>query len=166
MKIAILGGSFDPPHIGHFLVAKQVLIDYPIDQVWLIPCFLHAFSKKLTIVDHRLNMTRLIKTKNIKVSTYEIEKGGVSLSIETLKGLSKLYPQHKFSWIIGSDQVKDFTKWEGWQDLINIYGLIIAKRIPNISSTLIRNNIKQGKSISKLVPKKVEEYIKKHKLYK
>lgn len=165
MKIAILGGSFDPPHIGHKIIAKQMRKDYKFDQVWLLPCCLHAFSKPLTAPTHRLNMAKMLKEKNIKVSDYEIKRGGISLSIETLIELSKIYPKHKFSWIIGSDQVKDFPKWEGWEEIINVYGLIIAKRIPNISSTIIRRHVKQKKPISHLVPKSVERYIKKHKLY-
>lgn len=193
MKIAILGGSFDPPHKGHIKIAEQVLLKLHFDQVWLMPCFTHAFGKKLSSPQDRLNMTKLLQAKNIKISNYETEKKEVSISFETLESLSKLYPQDYFFWIIGSDQIDDFPKWNNWQEIINKYGLIIIKRnkkedieektkniiknldkilflesanIPNISSTEIREKVKNGKPISNLVPEKVEEYINRHNLYK
>ena len=184
MKIAILGGSFDPPHMGHVKIAESVITKLGFDQVWLVPCFAHAFGKKLSPAKDRFAMTTLLETKIIQASDLEIQKGGISISFETLTDLANLHPYHAFSWIIGSDQVSDFPKWEYWQEIINIYGLTIVQRdgkvhlptlagitflqsddIPNVSSTGIREKVKKGESISNLVPKKVEEYIMKHKLY-
>lgn len=194
MKIAILGGSFDPPHNAHSAIAKKVIKELLLDQVWLVPCFLHAFEKPLSAPQRRLEMTKFLAAKNVLVSDYEIKKGGISLSIDTINEFAKKYPENNFLWIIGSDQIEDFPKWEGWQDIISKYGLIIVQRsdeknvaeraknilqnkelkniflissfgIPDVSSTNIRENVKNGESISNLVPKKVEEYIKKHNLY-
>ncbi len=192
MRIVILGGSFDPPHNGHLILAREVVKQLSIEQVWLIPCFAHAFEKKLTRAEHRLAMIKLLETENIKVSDYEIQKGGISYSIETITELAKAFPNHSFSWVIGSDQVKDFPKWEGWREIISTFGLVIVARgkeenienktkevlrtlsnirflyatnIPDISSTVIREKIKNNESISNLVPKSVKEYIIKHQLY-
>ncbi len=184
MKVAILGGSFDPPHNGHVQIAQEVIRQLGFDLVWLIPCFAHAFGKNLSSPAHRFAMTKLLENKTVKVSDYEIQKTGISISFETLQDLSKLYPQESFSWIIGSDQIGDFPKWEHWQDIITKYGLIIVERgkenhlptlqgitflksdnIPNISSTEIREKVKKGEPINELVPKVIENYIKEHKLY-
>lgn len=183
MKIAILGGSFDPPHNGHVKIAESVISQLKFDQVWLMPCFAHAFGKKLTDVKARFAMTMLLETKTIQVSDYEIQKGGISISYETLIDLKELHPHHSFSWIIGSDQIADFPKWEGFKEIISKFGLIIVQRdlshppildgatflqsddIPNVSSTEIREKIKKGEPITNLVPPKVEEYIKKNQLY-
>lgn len=193
MKIAILGGSFDPPHNGHVKIAREIIIETLADNVWPVPCFSHAFNKDLSSPNDRLNMTKMLEEKNIVVSDYEIKKGGVSLSIETLNELSNLFPDNSFSWVIGSDQIEDFPKWENWQTIIEKFGLVVARRgedkdvkkeadkvfgtglaskviflssqIPDISSTDIRNRVKQSKPIHALVPKSVEEYIIKNKLY-
>ncbi len=171
MRIAILGGSFDPPHNGHVKIAESVISKLKFDQVWLMPCFAHAFGKNLTSAKDRFAMTVLLETKTIQTSDYEIIKGGISISYETLIDLKELHPHHSFSWIIGSDQIADFPKWEGWQEITHTFGLIIIQRdgknnIPNISSTEIREKVKKGEPITGLVPTKVEEYIKKHSLYK
>src|SRR5438477_12504705 len=113
MKIAILGGSFDPPHLGHVLIAEQVKEFLKIDQVWLMPLYQknmqdEVFHKNLTAVSHRLGMTKLFKNHFIKVSDYEIEQNKTSYSYETLQGLQKLHPDDEFYWILGSDQLKDF----------------------------------------------------------
>lgn len=128
MKTGILGSSFDPPHLGHVLMAVQAKEVLNLDQVWLMPCFLHPFAKKVSEEKHRLAMTRLLKDENIKVSDFEIKQKGVSYSINTLNSLAKLFPKNKFYWIIGSDQIDEFTRWKNWQEIINQYHLIIFPR--------------------------------------
>lgn len=128
MRIAILGGSFDPPHIGHLLVAQQVKKLLNVDQVWLMPAFTHPFNKPLTNATHRLAMAKLLQDSAVKVSDFEIAKKGTSFTIDTLTALKKEYPQDSFFWIIGSDQVTDFPKWKNWEEIINKYHLIIYSR--------------------------------------
>jgi nicotinate (nicotinamide) nucleotide adenylyltransferase len=128
MKIAILGGSFDPPHVGHILVATQVKKMLNIDQVWLMPTFSHPFNKHMLPAKQRLTMTKLLEDDQIKVSDFEIHKKGVSYTINTLQTLSKLYEQHTFFWIIGSDQISDFPKWKDWEEIITKFHLIIYAR--------------------------------------
>lgn len=199
MKIAILGGSFDPPHLGHIIIVQQVLELCAIEQVWLLPVFAHSFEKKLAPAFHRLAMTKFLQKDNIQVSDIEIKQKKVNYTIETLEILQRKFPDNKFSFIIGSDQLKDFPRWEGWQTIISEFGLIVfpreivfekfkeyvkktlrLKKIPknlilltqknlvltNISSTMIRKRVHEEKSIRYLVPKEIEEYITKHKLYK
>lgn len=131
MKIAILGGSFDPPHIGHLLVAQQVKRLLNIDQVWLMPAYSHPFSKSLSTSVHRLAMVKLLEDDTIKASDFEIKKKGVSYTIDTMQSLTKMYPQHSFYWISGSDQIQDYLKWKNWQDFIQNYKIIIYARDEN-----------------------------------
>ncbi|MDO8657268.1 MAG: nicotinate (nicotinamide) nucleotide adenylyltransferase [Candidatus Levybacteria bacterium] len=199
MKIAILGSSFDPPHIGHALIATQVKELFKMDEVWLMPSFIHPFGKKLSSSTRRLEMTALLEDNGIKASDFEIRQKKTSYTIDTLNLLIWLFPKDQFYWIIGSDQLNTFNQWKKWQDLVKKYPLIIfpretdfnkieeqiksvfkIKKIPsnifmprnknlivtNISSTMVRDRIKERKEIKYLVPVGVEKYITEHGLYK
>ncbi|MBF8250240.1 MAG: nicotinate-nucleotide adenylyltransferase, nicotinate-nucleotide adenylyltransferase [Candidatus Levybacteria bacterium] len=198
MKIAILGGSFDPPHNGHVAIANRLLKLLNFDQVWLMPCYQHPFNKNLSAPNIRFEMTKFLENALVKVSDLEIKKKTISYSIDALKFLAKTRPQDNFSWIIGTDQVGSFTKWKNWQKIIDNFQLIIVprteyekaeKQLQNIktkvshpeniflidrknfppiyiSSRLIRQEIKESKSISNMVPKNVEKYIIQGKLYR
>lgn len=197
MKIGILGGGFDPPHIGHTLIAAQVHELLGIDQVWFVPCYQHPFNKPLSLPIHRLKMVEKLESSFIKTSSYEIQQATVSFAIDTLKGLSKRYPSHTFYWIVGTDQIPLFHKWKDWQEIIKKFGLIIFPRgeysytkrdiaksfnlpalpenilvvhsknliVTNISSTHIRDRVKNNLPIAMLVHPDVKEYIKSRNLY-
>jgi nicotinate-nucleotide adenylyltransferase len=203
MKIAILGGSFDPPHLGHLLIANQVKELTGIDQVWLMPNYSTAshhkiFQKQLSPVADRLVMARLLENEFIKASDFEINHNQASITIITLEMLTKQYPQHEFYWITGSDKLETFHRYDRWQDIITKHNLIIFPRehmlwhledrvkeafqlqtipenvivlhnksliLTNISSTVVRDRVRKNLSIRDIVPKEVEAYIVKHKLY-
>jgi len=203
MKIAILGGSFDPPHLGHLLIANQVKEHTGIDQVWLMPNYSTAahhkiFQKQLSPVADRLAMAKLLENDFIKASDFELLHNQKSITIITLEMLSKKHPEHEFYWITGSDKLETFQKYDRWEDIIKNYKLIIFPRehmlwhledrvkeafelqtipenvivlqnknllLTNISSTAIRERVKENLSVHYLVPPQVEAYIKEHKLY-
>lgn len=198
MRIGVLGGSFDPPHSGHLSLAKQLIEKNIVDEVWLVPCFSHAFEKKLASTSDRLAMIKFLEEKNIKVSDFEINQPKTSYTIDTMDAFKKMYPNDYFFWILGSDQISVFPRYKNWQDVVKKHNLIIFPRekvhekiiekvqndmnlkvvpesitildpkefkIVNVSSTGIRERVKNKKSISELVPKKVEEYILENKLY-
>lgn len=188
MNVAVLGSSFDPPHNGHLKIAENVLRSGKVSKVILMPVNIHPFTKKLTDSKHRLAMAKLLEDKNIEISDYEISKSSTSYSIDTLRTLQERFPKDRFYWIIGSDHLNSFVKWKDWKKIIEDFGLIIVARdaqyhlagetrkniitldakdfLPlDISSTDIRKKIKEGESISNLVPKKIEEYIIHHELY-
>jgi nicotinate-nucleotide adenylyltransferase len=198
MNIAILGGSFDPPHKGHVAIASRLLKLNNFDEVWLVPCYKHPFNKSLSSSDKRFQMTKCLEKDRIRISDLEIKNKTTSYTIDTLRLLSKNYPDDKFSLVIGTDQIANLTKWKGWREIIDKFCLFVIhrtgfkkeekglknivkqvknpqniiladrKKYPpiNISSTLIRKRIKDCKSISNLVPKKVEKYIIQHGLYR
>ncbi len=198
MKIAILGGSFDPPHLGHFFIAQQVQELLKMDQVWLMPAYHHPFNRNLSDISHRVAMTRLLETDHIKLSAYEQKHNPTSFTIDTLNGLKSDYPENDYYWITGSDQLEHFQKYKDWQEIIKKHNLIIfprewmlphlketvkeklmLKTIPenvivlqsddlfltNISSTKIRERVKNNASIKFFVPVGVEDYIRENKLY-
>lgn len=128
MEIAILGGSFDPPHKGHVAIANRLLKLCQFDEIWLIPCYQHPFSKNLSTPEKRLNMTKYLENGKVKVSDLEIRKKTISYTIDTLRFLTKTRPQDKFCWVIGTDQIDSFTKWKEWREIINNYKLIVVPR--------------------------------------
>ena len=133
MKVAILGGAFDPPHIGHYLVAQQVKEKLHMDKVWLMPCYTYfpEFPIKYSHINQahlRLAMTTLCRTKNISVSNFEYVWNKGSKTIQTLEKLTKTYPSHSFFWIIGSDNLDSFHRWDQWKKIIAKYNIIVFPR--------------------------------------
>jgi len=128
MNIAILGGSFDPPHKGHVIIANRLLKLNHFSQVLLMPCHQHPFNKNLSSPIKRFEMTKLLEKNNVKASNLEISKKNISYTINTLKALAKKNPKNKYCWIIGTDQIDAFTKWREWREIINNFQLIIVPR--------------------------------------
>ncbi len=187
MKLAILGGRFDPPHIGHFLIAWQTLELYPeIDKVIFVPAFKHAWNPITASAQDRMSMIKSSLEKGMEVSDIEIKRQKTSYAIDTVNTLKKK-TNAEIYWIVGSDILPEFHKWKNHEELVRIARFIVfprdphllPKKIPqgfeivrspkllttNFSSSLIRERVKQKKSIKYLVPEAVEEYIKKHNLY-
>lgn len=130
MKIGILGGSFNPPHLGHLLISMQVKNILGLDEIWLMPCYQHPFHKTLAPVRHRLAMTKMLANNGIKVSEYEVTQNQQSFTVDTLEELTVKFPDHVFYWITGSDQLESFKKYKDWKSLIRKYNLIVFPREP------------------------------------
>lgn len=133
MKIALLGGSFDPPHLGHVLIANQVKEHTDIDQVWLMPNYSTAahhkiFQKQLSPAEDRLAMAKLLENDFIKACDFELMHNQTSITIITLEMLSQTYPEHEFYWITGSDKLETFHKYDRWEDIITQYKMIVFPR--------------------------------------
>lgn len=193
MNIAILGGSFDPPHLGHLLIARQVVDFSDADLVWLTPCFRHTFDKSLSAIEHRVTMTKMLIEAKIDYCGEEIDNRLSGDSIDLMDLLKRKYPQHRFSFIIGSDNLAGFTRWGRWKELVSQNDFFVFPRpgfsarlsdygfnhsayrfhtvkhplltTLDISSSYIRKRIKKHLPIAHLVPEKVNEYIVKNKLY-
>ncbi len=190
MNIILFGGSFDPPHKAHQHITKTILDQNIFDEVWYLPVHIHDFDKSPVSPQHRLAMLRQILIDNTKIETYEIDRGGVSYTHDTLLALSKKNPQHTFSFLIGSDNLEKFHLWgcsrhnSCYTTMLRDFPFYVYPRrgypfsplykgmIPlqdfdqvEVSSTEIRDRVKQKKPISHLVDKRVEEYIKENELY-
>lgn len=189
MNITLFGGSFNPSHIGHEIVLTQAFDFIPnLEQIWLLPTFQHTFIKnnELAPVEHRLAMAKLLENAKIKVQACEITQKMSGQTIEAVKFLKKTYPQHQFSFLMGSDQLKTFDLWDKWQSLLKSIPFYIYPRVgfpfkplyqnmkplvhplqvmTNISSTMIRQRLQAGLTVNHLVPIKIAEYLQKNHLY-
>ena len=185
MHIALLGGVFDPPHMGHLWIARQMLDFCGVDEVWFLPNYSQsAPAKGATPVEHRLAMTRLLELPCTRVSTIEIDN---KLDGETIRLLPLLPKEHEFSFVIGSDQLAGFPKWLDWEKLLSAMPFWVFPRagypleplynnmkavahesliISNLSSTTIRDRARAGLPIAPFVPPLVAAYIQEHRLYK
>lgn len=125
MRIALFGGSFDPPHIGHQLACQYVLLTHEVDEVWLVPVFRHAFDKRSSPFTHRVAMCRIAAASlhqgRVRVDTIEEELaaagGGPSYTLLTVRALKRRHPEHDFSLIIGTDLLKERERWYHFPEL-------------------------------------------------
>ncbi|GLB46759.1 putative nicotinate-nucleotide adenylyltransferase [Philodulcilactobacillus myokoensis] len=185
-KIGILGGTFNPIHNGHLLIADQVQNQLGLDQVLFMPDNIppHIDPKLAIDAKDRINMINLAINNNPKFSIEkaEIKRGGKSYSYDTMLQLTRMHPYNEYYFIIGGDMVEYLPKWYKINQLINLVHFVGVRRsgyptsskypviwvdVPyfNVSSTLVRRKIKQRASIRYLVPDQVIKYIKEYHLY-
>jgi len=186
MNIAILGGRFDPPHVWHFLTAQQVLDNVSgIDQVWLLPDYQNAFKPITALPSDRIEMLHFLETGRIKLSTIAIAKETITYTVEIVNHLVK-DKNNKYHWIVGSDTMAEISRWRDYRKLSRLIQFLVFPRkdypiknlpngftkvpgdllLSNISSTIIRQRVKEGLSITGLVFPEVEDYIRRRNLYK
>jgi len=184
-KVGILGGTFDPPHLGHLLIAEQVKEAFSLEEVWFIPANEPPHKEKAsTRAYHRLNMLQLALKDNpaFKISRIEIDRKGKSYTIDTVKELLRKYPTIDFYFIIGQDMVEYLPHWYKIDELIQLitfvgvgrpgYPLetpypVLPLHMPmiDISSTLLRERMKNNQTVKYLIPSSVDRYIKEKGLY-
>ncbi len=186
MKIGILGGTFNPPHIGHIVLAKEIYEKLKLDKVLLIPTNIppHKESEGAE-ADLRLKMLELSakETPAFEVLDIELKRGGVSYTIDTVKELKKIYPQDELYLIVGSDLANGFSSWKDFDQLRKLVKIVVAQRdnaplkdtedfisvdITQIDtcSSDIRKLIEEGGSIKDLINNNVADYIEKNNLYR
>jgi len=184
-RIGILGGTFDPPHLGHLIIAEEVRISLELEEVWFIPTYTppHKDSTK-TAASQRIEMTKLAIQTNpyFKMNTIEIERSGKSYTIDTMKELIKDYPDCEFYFIIGADMVEYLPHWNEIDELVKLIQFVGVKRpgyeletpynilkvdIPliDISSTILRSWLGKNRSVKYIIPDVVYSYIKGENLY-
>jgi len=178
--IGLLGGSFNPPHVGHLMNAYYVLATREVDQVWLLPVFRHPFGKQLAPFGDRVRMCALAASRfagGIEVSRAEEEAGGSGRTVETLAFLIRRHPEHRFALIIGSDILPDRTKWKDFDRIERLAQVVVVPRagfpdpaavgpaLPQISSTDVRERLGRGEDVSALVPREVLGYVREKGLY-
>jgi nicotinate-nucleotide adenylyltransferase len=184
MNIALLGGAFNPPHLGHLMIAQQVLDFTGTDEVWFLPNYGQSPPKPVASVEDRLAMTRLLILPKTKISTIEIDN---NLDGETVHLLPFLPKEHFFSFIIGSDQLPTLHLWLDWEKLLESIPFYVFPRYgypneplyknmkvishelligSNISSSKIRERVGKGLLIDQFVPQQIADYIKEHNLYR
>ena len=185
-KVGILGGTFNPPHIGHCIIANEVLHALQLDEVRLMPNAIapHKDIEEGATAAQRLEMVRLAiqDVQGLYIEPFELERGGVSYSYETMQQLKEREPSTEFYFIIGGDSIDSLHTWYRIDELANLVKFVGVNRpgtksmsmynvqmvdIPEIylSSSLIRKRIQRGETIQYLVPNAVAEFIRKERIY-
>lgn len=190
MVIGIFGGSFNPIHTGHAIIAEHTSRFGGVDEVWLMVSPRNPLKPDITLAPEsaRLAMASIVadECERVKASDFEFSLPLPSYTYRTLCSLREQFPQHEFRLIIGSDNLSIFDKWKDSEKIVKEFGLIVyprpgydcpeAKNMSNVvwlkscpqvlvSSTYIRELLADGQKITFLVPEKVEDYIKKNNLY-
>lgn len=180
MKIAILGGSFDPIHNAHLQIAKYALKQFA-DEVWFMPTAKTPLKDRtLSEDDHRAAMIKaaIAPYRHMHMATLELERGGFSYTIDTVKELLHRYPKHRFYWLIGSDQEAQLAEWKDIETLIQLVTICVYPRgdqISNRKSSLpvqrmamepmpISSTMARANEVS-ILPNAVRRYIGVHGLY-
>ncbi len=131
-RIGIFGGSFDPIHLGHLLTAEQFLSELSLDIVKFVPAKISPFKQDYTPTTdkHRLEMLKLAigAHENFEVDPIEIQRGGVSYTIDTVEELQRNEPDATWFMLIGADSLKDFRKWKSPDRLLSLVQMVVARR--------------------------------------
>ena len=181
MEVALFGGSFNPPHIGHLMAALYVHSVLGCDEVWLVPSFNHPFGKPLAPFEDRVTMCELMGRDVgpwLRVSRAEAEVGGEGRTIELLEWLLPQHPGTRFRFVIGSDIVADLPKWRAWdriQQLVEVTVLhraghpvpqVLGPPLVEVSSTAVRQALAEGVDPGGLLPRAVRAWAHQRGLYR
>lgn len=179
-QVALLGGSFNPPHVGHQLAAVYVKATLPVDEVWLVPTFRHPFGKPHEAFEHRAAMCEALAKDLgpwLKVCLAEREVNGQGRTIELLDWLLPRHPDAAFLFVIGSDILADLPKWKDWDRIQKLVKVTVLHRagypapdaigppLAEVSSSEIRNRLERGEEPKDLVPRAVLDYARAQGLY-
>jgi nicotinate-nucleotide adenylyltransferase len=172
-EIALFGGSFDPPHVGHLLAATYVLATEPVDELWFVPVFSHPFQKPLQgSFDHRVALLDALVSlvPGALVSRIEQTLGGEGRTVDLLEYLHKTHPGTGFALVLGTDLDKERLTWKRWDRVQELARIIRVSRsdiesgpeprMPNVSSTWVRALLRSGRDASRLVPRPVLDAIR------
>jgi nicotinate-nucleotide adenylyltransferase len=189
-RIGLLGGSFDPPHNGHLLAAGDAFEALSLDRLILIPAAVQPLKvgRASATPAQRLRMVELLVDgdERFEVSRIEIDRGGLSYTVDTLAAFSAQWPSAQLFWLIGADAIQSFSRWRQPERIVELATVVVMQRagdaiqapeVPgspqwlasrrfDISSTEIRARVKQGKSIRGFVPDAVGEFIAAEQLYR
>jgi len=188
-RIGILGGTFDPPHIGHLILAQEAIVGLHLGKIAFAPAAHppHKGSTPIASPEQRWEMVSLAISDNPQFEALNIElrRPGPSYTVDTIRELGRMWgPEQELFFLMGSDSLQELPTWKEPENLIKICRVVVATRpgftpqgefarkvvvlkMPpvGVSSTLIRERVKRGEPIRYLVPQKVEQYILREGLY-
>ncbi|MFL0077472.1 nicotinate (nicotinamide) nucleotide adenylyltransferase [Tenacibaculum maritimum] len=191
-NIGLYFGTFNPIHIGHLIIANYMVENSDLDEIWMVVTPHNPFKKKSTLLDnyHRLEMVFKATEgyDKIKPSDIEFNLPQPNYTVHTLAHISEKYPDHQFNLIMGEDNLKGLHKWKNYETILEDYEVYVYPRISEgkiatqfdnhhkihkveapiiqISSTMIRNQIKEGKNSKPLLSATVWKYIDEMNFYK
>jgi nicotinate-nucleotide adenylyltransferase len=181
-EIALLGGSFNPPHVAHVMAAWWALATQGVAEVWLLPAYRHPFGKPLARFEDRVRMCELAAAglRGVRVSAAEAELRDdplVGKTARTLEHLHARHPRTRFALVVGTDILAETGKWYRWDRVQELARIIVVGRqghpegaegrplLPPVSSSEVRARLERGEDVSALVPAKVLGYLRKRGLY-
>lgn len=192
MKVGIMGGTFDPLHIGHMMAAEAARESYGLEEVWFMPSHIppHKHEAYVSGADRLAMVEETVKGHEaFRTLDWEVSSDGVSYTIDTIRKLQAEYPQLDFYFIIGADMVQYLPKWQGIEELAQRITFIGVERpgtqldlealphaiaakvlladmpLVEISSTKLRERAAAGRSIRYMVPDAVYDYVQRSGLY-
>ncbi len=192
MKIGLYFGTFNPIHVGHLIIANHMAEHSDLAQIWMVVTPYNPMKQKNTLLDdyQRLHLVQLATEDYPKIKPCDIEfkLPQPNYTVNTLAHLMEKYPQNEFSLIMGEDNLKSFHKWKNYEYILQHHDIYIYPRISaeednlalknhprihkidapivEISSTFIRESIKEKKNVQSLLPHKVWEYMDYNNFYK
>jgi nicotinate-nucleotide adenylyltransferase len=167
-RIGFFGGSFNPPHLAHQMVCVYALATGEIDEVWMAPAFVHPFGKALAPFEDRLRMCELAAHIFAQVRVIPIEREistQTGRTLDTLKELVARHPEASFRLIIGSDILAETASWHRWEEVTRLAPPLVVPRIPEFSSTAVRETLAEQGNALPLAPRAVLDYIARRGLY-
>ncbi|MFD0896173.1 nicotinate-nucleotide adenylyltransferase [Loigolactobacillus binensis] len=186
-QVGIMGGTFNPPHLGHLVMAEAVGSQLGLEKVLFMPDAQppHHHAKHTIAAKHRLAMVEraIDGNSHFGLERAEIDRGGISYTYDTMVSLKQQHPDTDYYFIIGADMVADLPTWHRIDELIKLVQFVGVKRpefpatsrypilwvdapLLDISSSLIRQRVSQGCSVRYLVPDAVLDYIEEEGLYR
>jgi len=190
VRIGLLGGSFDPPHNGHLLAAGDAFEALALDRLVFIPASVQPLKarEEAAAAGHRLAMVRLLVDEDPRfdVDSMEIDRGGLSYTVDTLSAYAARVPSAELFWLVGADVVQSFARWRQPERITELAAVVVLERADeapdlasmpgtprrlatrriDISSTEVRRRVREGKLIRGFVPDAVAEYITANRLYR
>jgi nicotinate-nucleotide adenylyltransferase len=185
MNVAILGGSFDPPHAAHLLMAAYLGTVADFDHVLIVPVFEHVFDKSLTAFEHRLRMCQLAfqNLPFVEVSPLEATLKRPNFTLHTLRAIKRAHPDWQLRLAVGADVLAESHKWHAFDEVLRLAPLLVFGRhgamgpdgvshlLPAISSTEIRALLanpatRSACKVEEVLPPSVREYIEEQGLYR
>jgi nicotinate-nucleotide adenylyltransferase len=178
--VAVYGGSFNPPHVVHALVASYVLCSQRVDKLLIVPAAQHPFAKDLAPHADRVAMCELAMRhlRGVEVSAIEAELPGPSLTLNTLQALQARMPSARLRFVLGTDILPETPKWHAFDRVRELAPPIVVRRagypdadavgplMPELSSSLIRELLGKGLSTEGYLDPEVAAYIDEHQLYR
>ncbi len=179
-RIAIFGGSFDPPHVAHTLAAAYVLATESVDRVLVVPTATHPFGKRLSAFMHRVHMCGLAfaELAHVSISVIERDLPPPSLTLHTLEALAQAHKGAHLHLVIGSDLLAETHAWHNFARVSELAPPIIVERqgyespdattpaLPGVSSTEMRRRLRVGESTAGWLSPAVASYALEHGLYR
>ena len=186
LRLGLFGGTFDPPHLGHLIVAQDVFEALGLERLLFVPAGTppHKTDKVISPAPLRLEMVRAITAGNdaFGVSEVELSREGPSYTVDTLSHYRDLYPEAEIFFILGADQAAAFDTWQDPEKVASLATLVVMARagaavpvggfsaVPvtrvDISATEVRERVREGRSIRYLVPDGVRKIIESNRLYR